>query len=235
MMSEIELQACGTGAEQHTGIGDVAKRQDKLVAAAGSLDRPKRLVDDIGSNYSQRLRSGCQRSSAYRTPKGVVGVIRKKEIAATLKRGISEHEKIGTGAGAKHRNRAAQSSTTPVVGILMSTSQTVASAWIQAFQDGLQELGYIAPRDVEIAVRYSEGDNARLPGLAEELVHLEPKVILATSVLSTRAVLQATAATPIVNPLLVEPVLFGFAANDARPGGQVSAYLIVIETPSPRL
>ena len=69
-----------------------------------------------------------------------------------------------------------------------------------------------------------------LPGLAEELVHLEPKVILATSVLSTRAVLQATAAIPIVNPVLVEPVVFGFAANDARPGGQVTGILTSLDT-----
>ena len=72
-----------------------------------------------------------------------------------------------------------------------------------------------------------------MPGyqeLAEELVHLEPKVILATSVLSTRAVLQATAAIPIVNPLLVEPVVFGFAANDARPGGQVTGILASLDT-----
>ena len=122
---------------------------------------------------------------------------------------------IGSAALVRPRLSAAQSSTKPVVGILMSVSQSAASAWIQAFEDGLQELGYIVPRDIDIAVRYSEGDNARLPGLAEELVHLEPKVILATSVLSTRAVLQATAAIPIVNPVLVEPVVFGFAANDA--------------------
>ena len=137
---------------------------------------------------------------------------------------------IGSAALVRPRLSAAQSSTKPVVGILMSVSQSAASAWIQAFEDGLQELGYIVPRDIDIAVRYSEGDNARLPGLAEELVHLEPKVILATSVLSTRAVLQATAAIPIVNPLLVEPVVFGFAANDARPGGQVTGILVSLDT-----
>jgi putative ABC transport system substrate-binding protein len=123
-----------------------------------------------------------------------------------------------------------QSSTTPVVGILMSTSQTQASAWIRAFQRGLQELGYVAHRDIEIAPRYSEGDNARLPGLAEELVRIEPKVILTTSVLSTRAAQQATAVVPIVNPMLVEPVEFGFAANYERPGGQVTGILVSLDT-----
>ena len=42
--------------------------------------------------------------------------------------------------------------------------------------------------------------------------------------------LQATAAIPIVNPLLVEPVVFGFAANDARPGGQVTGILVSLDT-----
>ncbi len=123
-----------------------------------------------------------------------------------------------------------QSSTTPVVGILMATSQTQAAVWTKAFQDGLQELGYVAHRNIEIASRYSEGDNARLPGLAEELVRLEPKVILTTSVLSTRAAQQATAVVPIVNPMLVEPVEFGFADAYARPGGQVTGILVSLDT-----
>ena len=112
----------------------------------------------------------------------------------------------------------------------MATSQTAASAWVEAFQGGLQELGYVAPRDIEIALRYSQGNNARLRILAEELARLEPKIILTTSVLSTQAVLQATTAIPIVNPLLVEPVVLGFAANDARPGGQVTGILASLDS-----
>jgi putative ABC transport system substrate-binding protein len=102
----------------------------------------------------------------------------------------------------------------------MATSQTQASTWVQAFQHGLQELGYLADHNIEIAPRYADGDNARLPGLRRELVRLAPKVILTTSVLSTRAAQQATGAVPLVNPTLVEPIEFGFAANYARPGGQ---------------
>ena len=137
---------------------------------------------------------------------------------------------IGSAALVRPRLSAAQSSTKPVVGILMSVSQSAASAWIQAFEDGLQELGYIVPRDIDIAVRYSEGDNARLPGLAEELVHLKPKVILTTSVLSTRTAQQATAAIPLVNALLVDPIGFGFAASIAHPGGQVTGILASLDT-----
>jgi ABC-type uncharacterized transport system substrate-binding protein len=110
----------------------------------------------------------------------------------------------------------AQSSTRPVVGILMATTPAVASRWVQAFQDGLQELGYLAHRDIEIVARYSEGDNARFSGLAEELVDFKPKVILTTSTLSTRAAQHAAAAIPIVNPMLYEPVALGFAANYAH-------------------
>jgi putative tryptophan/tyrosine transport system substrate-binding protein len=137
---------------------------------------------------------------------------------------------IGSSAFVRPRLSVAQSSTKPVVGILMSVSQTAAAAWIQAFEDGLQELGYIVPRDIDIAVRYPEGDNARLPGLAEELVHLKPKVILTTSVLSTRAAQQATAAIPLVNAILVDPIGFGFAASIAHPGGQVTGILASLDT-----
>ena len=137
---------------------------------------------------------------------------------------------LGSAAIVRPSASSAQLSTKPVVGILMATSQTAASAWVQAFQGGLQELGYVAPRDIEIALRYSQGNNARLRILAEELARLEPKIILTTSVLSTQAVLQATTAIPIVNPLLVEPVVLGFAANDARPGGQVTGILASLDS-----
>jgi putative tryptophan/tyrosine transport system substrate-binding protein len=137
---------------------------------------------------------------------------------------------IGSAAIFRPRASGAQPSTKPIVGMLIPSSQTATSAWVQAFQDGLQELGYVVHRDIEIAVRYSEGDNARLPRLAEELVHLEPKAIIAASVLSIRAVLHATALIPIVNPVLVEPALFGFAANDARPGGQITGILASLDS-----
>jgi putative tryptophan/tyrosine transport system substrate-binding protein len=137
---------------------------------------------------------------------------------------------IGSAAVVRPQASMSQSSTTPVVGILMVTSQTQAAPLIEAFQDGLQELGYVRHRDIEIAVRYAEGDTARFSRLAEELVHLNPKVILPGSTLSTRAVQHASAAIPIVNPLLYEPVALGFAASYARPGGQVTGILVSVET-----
>jgi ABC-type uncharacterized transport system substrate-binding protein len=143
---------------------------------------------------------------------------------------------IGSAAVVRPQLSMAQSSTKPVIGILVVTSPAAASSHIQSFQDGLRELGYVAHRDIEIAARYSDGDNARLPALAEELVHLKPKVILTGSTLSTRAAQHATAAIPIVNPMLYEPVALGFAANYARPGGQVTGIVVLLETlPSKQL
>jgi putative ABC transport system substrate-binding protein len=68
------------------------------------------------------------------------------------------------------------------------------------------------------------------------LVHLKPKVILTASTLSTRAAQHAAAAIPIVNPMLYEPVALGFAANYARPGGQVTGIVVLLESlPSKQL
>lgn len=117
-----------------------------------------------------------------------------------------------------------------IVGILMPTSEMVASAWVQALQDGVREIGQPSDRDIEIKCRFSEGDNSRLPTLAEELVRLEPNIVVTASILSTRAVQQVTTAIPIVNPLLVEPVLMGFAVSEARPGGQVTGILASVES-----
>ena len=62
----------------------------------------------------------------------------------------------------------------------MPVSQAASSVWSAGHQRGLRELGYVEGRDVDIVYRYSDGDNARLPALAEDLVRLGPRVIVAT-------------------------------------------------------
>ena len=56
----------------------------------------------------------------------------------------------------------------PLVGVLMPVSQAAASVWSDRLL-GLRELGYVEGRDVDIVYRYSDGDHARLPALAEDL------------------------------------------------------------------
>ena len=99
----------------------------------------------------------------------------------------------------------------PLVAVLMPVSQAAASVWSEGLQRGLRELGYVEGRDVDIVYRYSDGDNARLPALAEDLVRLGPRVFVTSSMLSTFAVKQATETIPIVSATLTDPIGFGLA------------------------
>ena len=93
---------------------------------------------------------------------------------------------------------------------------------IEAFRQGLHELGYAEGKNIFIEYRYAEGKLDRLPALAAELVRLKVDVIVAGSPQATRSAKQATATIPIVMAFDDDPVGSGFVASLARPGGNVT-------------
>jgi putative ABC transport system substrate-binding protein len=109
-----------------------------------------------------------------------------------------------------------------LIAMLVSGSSDGYSANVLAFRRGLQELRYTEGHDLEIAYRYADGDPARMPALAAELVKLKPDVIVTTSTSAAQAAKQATTAVPIVSSILTDPVGNGLAASEARPGGNVT-------------
>ena len=109
-----------------------------------------------------------------------------------------------------------------LVAMLVAGTSAGYSGLVQAFRRGLEKLGYIEGRDLDIVERYSDGDPARLTALAGELVKLKPDVIVTTSTSSALAVKQATTVVPIVSAILTDPVGQGLAASEARPGGNVT-------------
>jgi len=86
----------------------------------------------------------------------------------------------------------------------------------------MRELGYVEGRDFEMVSRYADFHAERLPELAAELVQLNPDIILGGATIQALAFKQATEKIPIVGVALADPELFGFAANDARPSGNVT-------------
>ena len=109
-----------------------------------------------------------------------------------------------------------------LVAMLVAGTSDGYSDRVRAFRHGLEKLGYIEGRDLDIVERYSDGDPARLTALAGELVKLKPDVIVTTSTSSALAVKQATTVVPIVSAILTDPVGQGLAASEARPGGNVT-------------
>ena len=94
--------------------------------------------------------------------------------------------------------------------------------YVDAFRQGLRDLGYVERQSIGIEYRWAEGRSARLPLFAAELVHLKVVVIVTQGELATRAVKEATSTIPIVMATSGDPVGAGLVASLPRPGGNVT-------------
>lgn len=105
------------------------------------------------------------------------------------------------------------------VGVLRpGSAKEPAAVQREPFERGLRELGWIPGSNLVIDYRYGEGDAARLPQLAAELVGKSMDVIVATGAPAARAVRAQSATVPIVMAASGDPVAEGLALNLARPG-----------------
>ncbi len=108
------------------------------------------------------------------------------------------------------------------IGFLSASSPSAQSVLLEAFKQGLRDLGYLVGQNVVLEIRATEGNYDRLPDRAAELVQLKVDVIFAASAPAIKAAKQATRAIPIVFETLSDPVADGFVANLARPGGNLT-------------
>jgi ABC-type uncharacterized transport system substrate-binding protein len=118
--------------------------------------------------------------------------------------------------------RAQQPQGRPLIGVLSPISAALAARNMEALRQGLREFGYVEGRNIAFEFRYAEGELARLPALAAELVALQPAVIIAGSAPAALAAREATRAIPIVIASVQDPMALGLAASMARPGGNVT-------------
>jgi len=118
---------------------------------------------------------------------------------------------------------AQQSTKIPRIGFLLTTSSASAySARLDAFRQGLRELGYVEGKNIVIEWRSAAGKLDRLPALAAELVSLNVDIIVTSSPTVTRAAKGATVTIPIVMANDNDPVGSGFVTSLARPGGNIT-------------
>jgi putative tryptophan/tyrosine transport system substrate-binding protein len=108
------------------------------------------------------------------------------------------------------------------IGFLIGTFPSTNAARIDAFREGLRELGYVEGKNVVIEWRWAEGKFDRLPDLAAELVRLKVDVIVTNGPVLTRPAKEATSTIPIVMGFDNDPVGNGFVASLARPGGNIT-------------
>ena len=116
----------------------------------------------------------------------------------------------------------AQPAKIPRIGFLIAASPSSVSARLEAFRQGLRELGYVEGKKIVIEWRYAEGKLDRLPALAAELVRLKIDIIVTGAPATTRAAKEATVTMPIVMAQDTDPVANGFVASLARPGGNIT-------------
>jgi putative ABC transport system substrate-binding protein len=123
--------------------------------------------------------------------------------------------------------RAQQPAAVQRIGVLMAYPEddSEAQAQFAAFRDGLQKLGWTEGRNIRIDTRWVTPANTELMRrYANELVALQPDLILSHNTPTTAALLQQTRTIPIVFALVSDPVGSGFVASFPRPGGNVTGF-----------
>ena len=129
----------------------------------------------------------------------------------------------------------AQQPAVPVVGFLNSGSLNRYRLLLDAFRQGLNDGGHIEGRDVAIESRWAEGQSARLPELAADLVRRRVSLIAATGGSgSAHAAKDATATIPVLFIAGPDPVADGLVSSFNRPGGNLTGVAVVTSELMPK-
>ncbi len=108
------------------------------------------------------------------------------------------------------------------IGFLGAASLSGYASLVEAFRQGLRDLGYVEGKNIVIEYRWADGRYDRLPDLAAELVRLKVEVLVTHGTPGTLAAKQATKTIPIVMALSGDAVATGIVASVARPGGNIT-------------
>jgi len=117
---------------------------------------------------------------------------------------------------------AQQPATVPRIGYLTASPLSAMANRIDAFRQGLRELGYVEGKNIVIEWRSADGKVDRIPALSAELVQFKVEIIVTGGGAVTRPVKEVTSTIPIVMAQDTDPVGNGFVASLARPGGNIT-------------
>jgi putative ABC transport system substrate-binding protein len=118
-----------------------------------------------------------------------------------------------------------QATAVPHIGFLRAETP---DAFLDAFREGLRDLGYVDGKNVIVDARWANGYFDKLPALANELVRMKVKVIVTASTPAALAAKQATSTIPIVIAASGDPVASGLVATLARPGGNITGQTVMM-------
>jgi putative tryptophan/tyrosine transport system substrate-binding protein len=134
---------------------------------------------------------------------------------------------VGGAAAAWPCAARAQPSRVPRIGVLLQGTATSFTPRVQAFLEGLRDLGYVEGRTAILEWRWGEDRIDWLPELAAELVRRDVDVIVTAGTPAAKALKDATRTIPIVMAIVGDPVAAGLVESLARPGGNATGFSIV--------
>jgi putative ABC transport system substrate-binding protein len=109
------------------------------------------------------------------------------------------------------------------IGVLGGENDLLGKTWVSAFTQALAGLGWADGRNVRMDLRYPGADTNRIQALAQELVGLQPDIVLASSTPTTIALQRETRTIPIVF-VAAEPVASGIVPRLNQPGGNITGF-----------
>jgi putative tryptophan/tyrosine transport system substrate-binding protein len=132
------------------------------------------------------------------------------------------------GAAATTGLFATRARTEPVrrIGVLMGmdAGDPAGQSEVMALKQGLQELGWVEGRNLQIELYWPGGEPDRIRASAKELVARKPEVIVARTTPVVVALLKETRVIPIIFTYVFDPIGSGFVLNFAQPGGDVTGF-----------
>jgi putative tryptophan/tyrosine transport system substrate-binding protein len=123
---------------------------------------------------------------------------------------------------------AQQPTRVPRVGFIGASSPSTAGTWLEAFRQGLHELGYVQGKNIAIEVRWAEGSAERFPHIIAELIGLKVDVLVVSAAAGALAAKNARITTPVVFVAVTDPLGHGIIESLARPGGNLTGTALAV-------
>jgi ABC-type uncharacterized transport system substrate-binding protein len=110
----------------------------------------------------------------------------------------------------------------PRIGFMGNSTAALETNLVDAFREGLRELGYEEGRNIAIEYRWADGNYDRFPTLAEELIAAKVDAIVTAGTPAALAVKRTTTTVPLVMVAVGDPIGTGLVSSLARPGGNLT-------------